>query len=433
MPNTAGRQEHDSEVVVVGSGPGGTTLAFLLARSGVDVTLLERQRDLDRSFRGFLFQPQVLRTFDQMGVLESVLDLDHHTVHTPSVEIYDKTIPVINLSTFDEQYDYGISMEQPALLRRLIDHADEYDEFEYQDATTVQDLIVENGRIVGVTGTDREASEEFELRSRLVVGADGRYSTVRTAADIDPGLLESQIELIWFKLPADAVRGDLEARFNDGGVLGYFGIGGQESQLGYFVEKDAYTQLQSAGIERFYERITAVDPTLDGPLQEHVTEYADTTLLHIEPGVSDQWIDDGLLLVGDAAHVASPIGGQGNGLAITDAVAAHSVLCEALTETDGILSQESLRLYEQTRRPTVETVLQFQRRSERGLSAFVRRRHQVPASVRKPLIRGLVSLAFRSPLSKRLGRQFAWGSWEPVDTSQFVDVGEQEAGVSQSG
>lgn len=430
MTNPSGSQEYGTEVVVVGGGPGGTTLAFLLARSGVDVQLLERQRDLDRSFRGFLFQPLILRIFDQMGVLGSVLELEHDTVDAPSVEIYGETIPVIEFSTFDEQYDYGILMEQPPLLRRLIDRADEYAEFEYRDATTVQDLVVEDGRIIGVEANDREASEEFDLRARLVVGADGRYSTVRAAADIDPGLLDSQLELIWFKLPADAVCGDLEARFNDGGVLGYFGIGGDESQLGYFVEKNEYSTLQSASIERFYERITAVDPTLDGALQEHVTSFRDTTLLDIEPGVSDRWIDDGLLLLGDAAHVASPIGGQGNGLAIADAVVAHRVICEALTEMEGPLPRESLREYEQTRRPTVETVLRFQRRSEWGLSAFVRRRHLVPASIRKPLFRGVVSFASRSPLSTRLGRQFAWGSWEPVDTAKFVDSGYHETRVS---
>lgn len=431
MSNTSGEgRQSETDVVVVGAGPGGTTLAFLLARSGVEVQLLERQRDLDRSFRGFLFQPLVLRTFDQMGVLKSVLELDHHTVHAPAVEIYGKRIPILNLSRYDDQYDHGILMEQPALLRHLIDRADEYQEFEYRAETTVQDLIVENGRTIGVIGTDREAGEEFERRTRLVVGADGRYSTVRTAADIDPGLLESTIELIWFKLPADAVGRDLEARLNDGGVLGYFGIGGEEAQLGYFVEKDAYSELQSTGIGRFYERITEVDPSLDGSLQEHVTDYGDTTLLHIEPGITDQWIDHGLLLLGDAAHVASPIGGQGNGLAIADGVVAHSVICEALTETEGTLPQAALREFERTRRPTVEHVLRFQRRSERGLSAFVRGRHRVPVSIRKPLIRGLVTLASRSPISTRLGRQFAWGSWEPVDTGRFVDSGEQRSGMT---
>lgn len=417
-------QPVDDPVIVVGAGPGGTTLAFLLARSGIDVRLLERQRDLDRAYRGFLFQPLALRTFDQMGVLESILALDHHAVRTPTVNVFGRTFPVFDLSKYDDEYEHAILMEQPPLLRQLIDHASEYEGFEYRPATTVTDLLVEDGRVVGVAGTDREASESFELRSRLVVGADGRYSTVRDAAGIDPGMMESNIEIVWFKLPDVAVTSQDLARFNDGGVLAYFGIGGGESQLGHFVQKGEYTDLRSAGIDAFYDRVIGVDPSLDGVLQTHVTDFSDTTRLHIAPGLSDRWIDNGILLLGDAAHVASPIGAQGNGLAIADAVVAHSVICDALPGTNGVVSRRMLAEYEHIRRPTVERILRYQRRGEWVIAAFVRRRNPIPAGIRAPLIRGLVTLAIRSPASTRLGNQFAWGSWEPVDSSHFVDTDE---------
>lgn len=100
--SSTGDTQYETDVVVVGAGPGGSTLAYLLARSGVDVRLIERQRDLARTFRGFLFQPLVLRTFDEMGVLDSVLALDHHTVRTPSVNIYGRTVPVFDLATYDD-------------------------------------------------------------------------------------------------------------------------------------------------------------------------------------------------------------------------------------------------------------------------------------------------------------------------------------------
>lgn len=423
--NSLADSDYDTDVVIVGAGPGGSTLAYLLARSGIDVRLLERQRDLDRTFRGFLFQPLVLRTFDQMGVLNSVLGLQHHRVRTPRVNVYGRTIPVFDLANYDDKYGYAILMEQPPLLRQLIEHAADYGGFEYRDATTVQDLVVEDDRVIGVTGTDRAASEEFTIRSRLVVGADGRYSTVRKAAAVEPGLLESNIELVWFKLPGQAVPEADLARFNDGGALAYFGIGGAESQLGHFIEKGGYARLRSTGIGQFYDRIISVDPSLDGVLQEHVTSFDDTTLLHIEPGMADEWVSDGLVLLGDAAHVASPVGGQGNGLAIGDSVVAHSVICEALRETEGTLPRGRLERYERSRRPTVGKILADQRRGERVISAFVRHRTRVPRSVRKSLIRGLVTLAGHSPVATRLGKRFAWGSWEPVDTDEFVDPGQR--------
>lgn len=415
--------EYDTEVAVVGAGPGGTTLAYLLARSGVDVRLLERQRDLDRTFRGYLFQPLVLRMFDEMGVLDSVLELDHQTVQTPSLNAYGRSIPVFDFSAYDERYGKAVLMEQPPLLGHLIDRADDFDPFEYRDATTVQDLLTDDGDVVGVRGTDRERGEVFELRSRLVVGADGRYSTVRAVTDIDAGLLDSKLELVWFKLPSGAAPHEVQARFNDGGVLGYFGIGDDETQLGHFVEKGGYTRLRSAGIDAFHDRVTSIDPSLDGVVQEHVTDYGDTTLLNIEPGVADQWVDDGVLLLGDAAHVASPVGGQGNGLAIADAAAAHPVICEALDGTDGVLPSGRLRAFERRRRPTVEGILRFQRRGERALSTFVRRRDRVPARLRAPVVRLLLSVVTRSPLGSRMGKRFAWDSLEPVETSRFVDTG----------
>jgi len=203
---------------VVGAGPGGATLAYPLARSGVDVTLVERERDLDRSFRGYLFQPFVLRTFDEMGALEPVLDLEHYTVESPSLVVYGRTVAPFDFSTYEPPYDRAMLMEQPPLLRLLIERAGTYDGFEYRGGTTVRDLLTERGRVVGVEARDRAAPEEVEIRSRLVVGADGRYSTVREAAGIDAGLLDSSLELVWFKLPAAAVAGETLGRLNDAGV-----------------------------------------------------------------------------------------------------------------------------------------------------------------------------------------------------------------------
>jgi len=412
---------YDTDVIVVGAGPGGTTLAYLLARSGVDVRLLERQRNLERTFRGYLFQPLVQRIFDQMGVLDRVLELDHQTVHTPSVIVYGREIEIFDMSTLDDQHGSAILMEQPPLLRHLIERAGEFGGFVYRDATTVQNLVIEDGFVVGVQGTDREAGEAFELRARVVVGADGRYSTVRDALGIDAGLLDSTTEVVWFKLPVEAGSQHALARVNHGGALGYFGLGKDESQLGLFVEKDGYAALRSEGIDAFYDRIIGIDPSLDGVLQEHVTDYGDTTLLNIEPGLVDRWVDDGVLLLGDAAHVASPIGGQGNGLAITDAVAAHPVICDALAGSDGTLQRAELQSYEQARRPTVEEVLGFQRRAERALSAFVRHHGRVPEWMMKPMLRGFVTLVASSPLGNRTGKRFAWGSVESVAQSQFVE------------
>jgi 2-polyprenyl-6-methoxyphenol hydroxylase-like FAD-dependent oxidoreductase len=411
-----------TDVVIVGAGPAGCVLSYLLARSGIDTVLLERHRNLKREFRGFLFQPLVLRVLDQIGVLDDVLTLDHAKVRDIEIHAYDQSYPIISLESARSSYNYALLMEQPPLLRLLIDEASQFESFRYHDGVPAQALINDGNRVVGIQATDRERDEPVTIRSRLVVGADGRYSTVRKAAGIDPGMFESTLELLWFKLPARATDEPALATVGDGGVLLSFGLGGGEAQFGWPIEKGTYPDLRNQGIESFHEQLISVDPMLADVLSEHLTDFEQCSLLHIEPGISDEWVQDGLLLVGDAAHVASPVGGQGNGMAIQDAVVAHSVVMTALNQTDGSLPEETLRRYESIRRPAVEQVVRFQRRAERPFSLFVRYGGHVSNSVKRPLLRSLFRLVSHTPLPKRARDTFMWGP-EPVavETTHFTE------------
>ncbi|WP_160133231.1 FAD-dependent monooxygenase [Halococcus salsus] len=422
-----GGDEHEVDVVVVGAGPGGAVLSYLLARSGVETLLLERHRDLDREFRGFGFQPDALRLFDEMDLLDPILDLDHREVRVGEVSVYDRSYEVFDFDDIPGPYDFALLMEQPPLLEVIIEAASAFECFTYRPHTPVRDLVHEAGRVVGVRALDHETGEEFVVRSRLVVGADGRFSTVRTAADIDPGLLDSSIELLWFKLPDTVAQNAAQSRLNEHGLLLYFGVGGGEVQLGWFVEKGTYPELRAEGIEAFRRRLVAVDPSLDAVFPEALPSFEDCSLLHIEPGLSETWVRDGLLLLGDAAHVASPIGAQGNALAIQDAVVAHAVVAEALDRGDGPLSTGTLRRYEQRRRPAVERVLRGQRLAERGLSWIVRRSDGLPDAVTRSLLRTLFAVPARIPIARlpfgrRLLTRALFGP-EPVhvDGTRFRD------------
>lgn len=413
----------ETEVVVVGAGPAGCVLSYLLARSGVDTVLLERQRSLHREFRGFLFQPLVLRVFDQMGVLDRVLSLAHTEVRDIEVVVYDRAYPIMSLDAAPGPYNYALLMGQPPLLQVLIDEASQFESFSYHNGMPAADLLRDGEQVVGVQATDREHNESVTIRSRLVVGADGRYSTIRSAAGIDPGLFESTLELLWFKLPASAIDEPVLAKVGRSGVLLSFGLGGGEAQFGWSIEKGSYPQLRERGIEWFHEQLISVDSKLAEVLPEHLTDFDQCSLLHIEPGISNEWTRDGLLLVGDAAHVASPVGGQGNGMAIQDAVVAHSVITPALDQSEGPLPAEGLEQYESIRRPAVEEVIRFQRRAERPFSGFVRYGDAIPDTLKRPLLRSLFWLISRTPLPRRARDTFMWGPAPvDVDTTHFMET-----------
>ncbi|WP_435195299.1 FAD-dependent monooxygenase [Natronomonas sp. EA1] len=399
--------ERRADVVIVGAGPGGCTLAALLARSGVDVALLERHRDLSREFRGYLFQPFACRLFDELGLLDSIRALPHATVTEPAAIVYGRRYPIFDLGTLPDPYDYALLMEQPALLRLLIEDATDHGA-RFFPGTTVQDLVYEGNAVVGLRALDRVRGEIDEWRARLVVGADGRYSTVRERAGIDAGLLPSKLELVWFKLPAAAVGESAIFRVNRAGTLIYFGLGAEEAQAGWFIEKGGYPALRAGGIAAFRDRLAAVDPALEPYLADALPDFGACSLLHIEPGLTPEWTRDGLLLLGDAAHVASPVGGQGNGLAVGDAVAAHPVIVDALG-LRGPLSGELLSRYEAVRRPEIKAVLGAQRAGERAITAFLLGRDRIPAPLERVLLRAVLASLPRIPGFQRVRDHFALG------------------------
>ncbi|WP_225935296.1 FAD-dependent monooxygenase [Halobaculum magnesiiphilum] len=398
-----------ADIVVVGCGPGGAVLSYLLARSGVDVTLVERAGTFEREYRGFGWNPGVVRLFDGMDVLDDVLDLAHETVTEGAFSLYGERVPVLNLDLLDTDYPYVLMMEQPALLERLVDRAGASDGFSFRPATTVTGLLTDDaGAVRGVTARDRTADETVAIEARCVVGADGRYSTVREEAGIDPGLFDSPLDLVWFKLPAGAVETDAQGQIAREGILVQFGLGGGELQVGYLLRDGEWPTVREAGFDAFRDRVAAVDHEVAAAVGEHLDGFADTTLLDVSPGIADTWTRDGLLILGDAAHVASPIGAQGNPLAVEDAVVAHDRLVRALAYSEGTVPRSRLRAFELRRRPTVERVIALQRRAAANFAFWIDHGGRVPPSlVRAAAVvgRGVA----RTRLARRAVEPFALG------------------------
>jgi 2-polyprenyl-6-methoxyphenol hydroxylase-like FAD-dependent oxidoreductase len=321
-------------------------------------------------------------------------------------------------------------MEQPALLECLIDHASTYDSFSFYPATTVTDLRTDDaGRIRGVEAHDREADAEISFETQCVVGADGRYSTVRSRAGIDPGRFESPIDLVWFKLPGDAIEASAQGRIDRHGVLLYFGLGGGDLQIGFLIRNGEWATIKEAGFDAFRQQVAAVDPRVGAAMDAQLDGFGETTLLDIAPGIADSWSRDGLVLIGDAAHIASPVGAQGNPLAVEDAVVAHQVLAGALEDAEDegilageILADETLGELERRRRGHVERVVSLQRRTADNFGFWL----DYGSSVPPWLVRGLTTttgwIIPRSRWVRSRIESFALGDRSvSVDRSLFTD------------
>lgn len=420
MPDRTAR----ADVVVVGCGPGGAVLAYLLARSGVRVALLERAATFEREYRGFGWNPGVVRLFDEMGVLGDVREFAHERVTEGSFDVFGERVTLLEFDRLATDYGYALLMEQPALLSYLVEEARAYDGFSFHPSTAVTDVRNdESGTVRGVVARDRAAGEDVAFDARCVVGADGRYSTVRSSVGVDPGLFDSPIDLVWFKLPAGAVDARTQGRIARDGVLVYFGLGGGEVQVGYPIRAGEWTAIRSAGFRPFRNRIAAVDPRIGSAIDDHLSGFRDVTLLDVAPGVADAWTRDGLCLVGDAAHTASPIGAQGNPLAVEDAVVTHGLLVEALRDDESVLPRTSLREFESRRRPTVERVVSLQRRGADAIAGWLEYGRHVPSWAGRGVAKAADRAIPRSRRFRRAVESFALGDRSvSVTRSAFVDA-----------
>lgn len=384
--------DYSTDVVIVGGGPAGCILSYLLARSGVETTLVERQQTLAREFRGYGFRPPIPTLLAEMDLRDDIESLPHETISRGTLVAYGRSYPLFE---FDD--DHVILMKQPPLLRRVVTRAQEYDTFSYLDSTTVDGFLREDGAISGVTATPRPSGDRLEIQSRLVIGADGRYSTTRQAAEIDVCTKETGSEVVWFRLPRAAADLTTHLRIERDGVLAYSPLSETESQYGLLIQEGEYPEIRDRGIESFRNRVAGIEPRLAESVDQHLTSFDQCALLSVRSALAERWVADGLLLIGDAAHVASPIGAQGNNLAIQDAVTAHQLLTPVLKRETTAISIDVLQRFERIQRPIIEDVIESQQSMGEGLTRLLALHDRVPQILHAPLLRGGAAFVSLTP------------------------------------
>jgi 2-polyprenyl-6-methoxyphenol hydroxylase-like FAD-dependent oxidoreductase len=302
-------------------------LGFLLARAGVRVVVLEKHADFLRDFRGDTVHPSTLELIYELGLIDEFLKLPHRTVDRLSLQIGKRRIRLIDLTHLPTQCKYIALMPQWDFLNFLAKHGRRYSQFDLRMRAEATDLIEEAGKIVGVRVKTPDG--ELTVHADLVVGCDGRHSTVREKAGLQSDEYGAPMDALWFRITRrDSDGADVFGHIEAGALLVMLDRG-DYWQCAYVIPKGGIDRVKANGIEAFRNRVVALSPFLADRVGE-LRSFDDVRLLSVMVNRLRQWWRPGLICIGDAAHAMSPIGGVGINIAVQDAVAAANRLAAPL-------------------------------------------------------------------------------------------------------
>jgi 2-polyprenyl-6-methoxyphenol hydroxylase-like FAD-dependent oxidoreductase len=316
--------EHD--LVIAGGGPAGMMAGYLFARAGVRTLVLEKHADFLRDFRGDTVHPSTLDLFDELGLLDALLEQPHDKMPDIEAVIGGKPYRIGDFTRLPKPGNFIALMPQWHFLNFLAEEGRKLPAFELRMESEAVGLIEEEGRIAGLTTKAGEA-----IRARLTIAADGRDSRLRAAAGLPLKDLGAPIDVFWFRVP--------KLHTPDNETQGYIGGGemvvtidrGDYFQCARVIAKGSADRIRAEGIDKFRGDVVKAAPRLAGEIGA-VASFDDVKLLTVTLDRLTQWSRPGLLAIGDCAHAMSPVGGVGINLAIQDAVAAANILAAPMAE-----------------------------------------------------------------------------------------------------
>ncbi len=345
--------------VVVGGGPAGVVLAYLLARAGVLVMLLEAHRDFERDFRGDTVHPSTLEALDALGLAERLHALPHAKMRAMRVRTTESERTLADFGRVRTKFPYIMMLPQARFLEFLAEEAARYPAFKLLMGASVRRLVEEKVAVVGVRYRD-QANRWHEVRAPLTVAADGRHSEVRALLRFEPRKSSPPMDVLWFHLPKEPGDVAEEGKMHIG--AGHFVIRfdrGENWLVGYVYLKGGFQALRSGDIGGLVRNLGEVVPEWKDRFSRHLTDWKQCPVLNVESSRLPVWHKPGILLIGDAAHVMSPVGGVGINYAIQDAIETANKLAGKLKA--GTVTDADLAAVQKARELPVKVIQRVQK------------------------------------------------------------------------
>lgn len=354
-----------SRVIVVGAGPAGAALSYLVARRGIQVTVVERQTDFEREFRGEGLMPSGVDAFVQMGLKAELDALPYATIEAAELYRNQRRLARFSFAGLLARDTGPRFISQPDVLEMMVAQSSRFPGYRLERGVLVENLIQENGRVAGVTV--RTPDGHRELRGDLVVGADGRGSALRRAAGLHEQRFPQSFDIVWVKVPLPDFfeNGTLTRVYIGRGHFAFlFPSADRKLQIAWIIVKGTFGELRKQGLDAWVEEMTAhVTPDLAAHLRRHSADLEHPFLLNAISDRLERWTAPGLLLIGDAAHPMSPVGAQGINIALRDALVAANHLVPVLSReaSHAEIDAAAARVQEE-RLPEVSAIQKLQER-----------------------------------------------------------------------
>lgn len=340
-----------ADVCIVGGGPAGTLLGHLLAKNGVSTIIIERSAGVNRQFRGehinaeteaILKEHQLFERIEELGILKM-----------KKVEYFAGKKIVNSITPGNHEDHVGIHVPQAHLLTAIIEESEENNHFQLLFNTTVKELLQDDqGYYTGVKAIRN--GEEILISSKVTIGADGRYSTVRKLANIPTIEMTHGYDVLWAKIPApEGWEPTTRMVLVNGHQLALFSQTGGLIQIGWNIAEGSFPTLRKGSLLPFLEPLIESFPELEESVKEHLQSWNNFVCLKVQSSRCETWVEDGLILIGDAAHTMTPTGAIGINCGMKDAHILAPILTKALEENN--ISADQLKIFEMNRKNEIKT------------------------------------------------------------------------------